>query len=45
MFDSFLILDTTGGKDSANQEKVDLEDELSSGERDKTVNELHFLSL
>ena len=38
MFDSFLILATSEGKDSANQEKVNLEDELLSGERDKTVN-------
>ena len=30
---------------SANQEKVNLEGELLSGERDKTVNELHFSSL
>ncbi|XP_066028568.1 dentin sialophosphoprotein-like [Pocillopora verrucosa] len=37
---SLSVADTSGGKDSANQEKVNLEDELSSGERDKTVNEL-----
>ncbi|XP_066026264.1 dentin sialophosphoprotein-like [Pocillopora verrucosa] len=29
---SLSVADTTGGKDSANQEKVDLEDELSSGQ-------------
>ena len=39
------FLATSEGKDSANQEKVNLEDELLSGERDKTVNELHFSSL
>ena len=40
-----LFLATSEGKDSANQEKVNLEDELLSGERDKTVNELYFSSL
>ena len=39
------FLASSEGKDSANQEKVNLEDELLSGERDKTVNELHFSSL